>query len=177
MSKSIDRLIKNYTNARKSWEVWCFMSGIDNQLKKDNHEIIKTVNNNTLLFHLRYLALKDLHIELYKVLKQSRGSSDNLFLLLAKRIKSNPKNKEELLVAQTNLENMKLQIKSICDIRDKFYAHLDKDYDSFLKNHISINDIHNIFFEIESAIIKLTSKEKLQSELNLIESRMDFNLK
>lgn len=44
------------------------------------------------------------------------------------------------------------------------------------KTNYLINDIHNIIFEIESAIIKLTSKEKLQSALNLIESRMDFNL-
>ena len=71
---------------------------------------------------------------------------------------------------------MKLQIKNICDIRDKFYAHLDKDYNSFLKDNISINDVHNIFFEIESALIKLTSNEKIKSELHLIESRMDFNL-
>jgi hypothetical protein len=175
MGNSVDRLIKNLCNARKSWETWCFMSGFDNQLKQSNREINKMADNNPLLFHLRYLALKDLHIELYKVLKQSKWNGDNLFYLLEKRIKSNPKNKEELLIAQNNLENMKLQIKSICDVRDKFYAHLDKDYDSFLKNNISLNDIHNIFFEVESAIVILASKEKLQTELNNIQSRMDFS--
>jgi hypothetical protein len=113
---------------------------------------------------------------MYKVLKKSKGNRDNIFFLLEKRIKCNPKNKEDLYIALDDLEQMESQIKSLCDIRDKFYAHLDKKYIDYLKNKSLINDLHNIIFSVECAIVALSSKEKLQSELNGIESRMDYSL-
>ena len=69
MSNSVDRLIKNYCNARKSWEVWCYLSGFDNDLKISKKEVRQTVDDNPLFFHLRYLSMKDYYIELYKVVK------------------------------------------------------------------------------------------------------------
>ena len=96
MGDSINRLIKNHCNARKSWEAWCYMSGFDKENRPSDTKTKIKIDSNPLLFHLRFLALKDFHIEMYKVLKKSKGNRDNIFLLLEKRIKSNPKNKEFL---------------------------------------------------------------------------------
>ena len=65
--KTTERLLKNYYNARKSWEGWCYLNNID--LKKKNSSIREYVDQNELLYHCRYLLLKDLHIELYKIIK------------------------------------------------------------------------------------------------------------
>ena len=35
--KETERLLKNYSNARKSWEGWCYLSNID--LKENNSDI------------------------------------------------------------------------------------------------------------------------------------------
>ena len=96
MGSKIERLLKNYSNARKSWEAWCFMSGLNNELKQEFRATKLQVENSPLLSHLRYLALKDYHIELYKVLKKSPSNKDNIFNLLEKRVLSNPKNKLEV---------------------------------------------------------------------------------
>ncbi len=132
MSNSIDRLLKNYINARKSWEMWCFMSGFNKNLKREFREVKLKVDNSPLLYNLRFLAMKDYHIELYKVLKNSKNNGDNIFLLLQNRIKSNPKNKAELEIALQELNEENSIITSTCDIRDKFYAHLDKNYEKIL---------------------------------------------
>ena len=132
MIKSIDRLLKNYLNARKSWESWCFMSGLNNDLELKSNLVSKKVDNNPLLFHLRYLAMKDYHIELYKVLKNSSSNKDNIYILLEKRIKSNPKNLSDLEIVYKKLKDEELVVKDLCDIRDKFYAHLDNNFEKFL---------------------------------------------
>ncbi len=176
MDNSIERLIKNHCNARKSWEAWCYLSGIDNDLYQTNTDTKKKVDNNPLLFHLRYLALKDFHIEFYKVLKESKRNKDSIFLILEKKISTNPKNNIALIEAIKSIKSLQSQINKICDIRDKFYAHLDKDYSDFLEDGIMVKDIHNLFYEVETAITLITSIDILQANLNLIESRMDFNL-
>lgn len=176
MSKSIDRLIKNYTNARKSWEVWCFMSGLNNELKQEFRATKLQVENSPLLSHLRYLAMKDYHIELYKILKESSKNKDNIFILIEKRIRSNPKNKADVELALTELKNSNDIVGDICNVRDKFYAHLDKDYLKYISKKSYVKDTHNIFVLIEKAIIVLTSIERLNSELNKIESREDYAL-
>lgn len=176
MSKSIDRLIKNYINARKSWEAWCFMSGLNNMLIQDDRETSLKIDNEPLFFHLRYLAMKDYHIELYKVLKENHNNKDNVFLLLSKKVRSNPKNKADVEFSLTELKNSNEIIESICNIRDKFYAHLDKDYHNYASKKSYPTDIHNIFVLIEKAIITLTSTERIQLELSTINSREDFKL-
>jgi hypothetical protein len=60
-NSSLFRLLKNYSNARKNWESWCFMSGLNNELKQVDRETKQKVDNNPLLFHLRFLAMKDYH--------------------------------------------------------------------------------------------------------------------
>lgn len=176
MSKSIDRLIKNYSNARKSWEAWCFMSGLNDGVKQVNRETKNLVDNNPLFFHLRFLAMKDYHIELYKVLKESPNNKDNIFLLLSKRIRSNPKNKSEVETAIKELIAESTIIADHCNIRDKFYAHLDKNYEDFTSKKSYVTDTGNLFYLVEKAIIALTSDERLKDELAKIESRNDYFL-
>ena len=80
MTSAIKRLLKNYSNARQSWESWCYM--INYNCKERDSTIPKYIDTNELLFHLRYLAMKDFHIELYKILKQTKNNQDNIFTLL-----------------------------------------------------------------------------------------------
>ena len=175
MSNSIDRLIKNYCNARKSWEAWCFMSGLNNDLKQEFRASKLKVDNSPLLSHLRYLAMKDYHIELYKVLKNTTNNKDNIFTLLEKKIRSNQKNKLEEEKALQEL-NAKLPIiNDHCNIRDKFYAHLDKKYEDYISIKGYVVDTGNLFFLVEKAIIVLTSDKRLKMELAKIESRDDYN--
>jgi hypothetical protein len=176
MSKSVDRLLKNYSNARKSWEAWCFMSGFDNEMRPVNRENNQKINDNLLFFYLRYLAMKDYHIELYKVLKKSKRNNDNIFYLLEKRIKSNSKNKEDVASALNELNGFSTTIQDICDIRDKFYAHLDKDYQDFTSKKSYPVEIQKLLAIIEKAIISLTSLERLNEELGRIDSREDYSL-
>ena len=176
LKNSIDRLIKNYCNARKSWEAWCYLSGFDNDLKISKKEVRQTVDENPLFFHLRYLSMKDYYIELYKVVKETPNNKDNIFNLLQKRIKSNPKNIDEIKTALNGLNNIKVTITDICNIRDKFYAHLDKDFKKYTATKINILSTNQIFEKIEKGIISLTSMEVLIKHLNNIESREDYDL-
>ena len=176
MNSSVDRLIKNYLNARKSFEAWCFMSGLDNHLNLINREVREKVDKNPLLFHLRFLAMKDFSIELYKILKNSQRNEDNIYDLLEKRIKSNPKNLSELEIVHKKLRDEEVVIKDLCDIRDKFYAHLDKNFEKYLSTRSNIVDIQNLFSIIEEIIILLTSYEELMLNLKSIESREDYFL-
>lgn len=99
--KETERLLKNYSNARKSWEGWCYLSNID--LKENNSDIKVFVDNNELLYHCRYLLLKDLHIELYKIIKDKESTSrDNIFKLLRN------KNNEQAKLLLESLDNFKL---------------------------------------------------------------------
>lgn len=176
MSKSIDRLIKNYTNARKSWEVWCFMSGLNNELKQEFRATKLKVDNSPLLRYFRYLAMKDYHIELYKVLKNTPNNKDNVYILLKKRIRSNPKNKSALEIAHQLLNNEMAIVKDHCDIRDKFYAHLDRDYERYMSKKSYLIDTSNLFHIVEMVIIALTSEEELKKELAKIDSRNDYRI-
>lgn len=174
--KSIDRLLKNYLNARKSWEAWCFMSGLNNDLELKGNSVRNKIDNNPLLFHLRFLAMKDYHIELYKVLKNSQSNKDNIYTLLERRIKSNPKNLSDLEIVYKKLKDEELVVKDLCDIRDKFYAHLDKNFEKYLTQKNKLENTQYLFSIIEEIIILLTSYEELILNLNEIESRDDLFL-
>ena len=152
MNKSIDRLIRNYCNARKSWEVWCYLSGLDNEFKTSKKEVQQIVDDNPLFFHLRYLSMKDYYIELYKVIKESSFNADNIFNLLQKRIKSNPKNIDEVKKALNGLSEIKETIVGFCNIRDKFYAHLDKDFEKYINKGKSLKETNQLFFAIEKGM-------------------------
>ena len=176
MSKSIDRLFKNYSNARKSWETWCYLTGLNNECKQEFGATKLRVDNSPLLSHLRYLAMKDYHIELYKVLKNTPNNKDNIYTLLEKRLRSNPKNKTEVEKALQAMNSEKAIVTDLCDIRDKFYAHLDKDYEKYTSKKQYVLDTCKLFYIIEMGLIALTSEEELKKELAKIDSRYDYVL-
>jgi hypothetical protein len=175
-NSSLSQLLKNYSNARKSWEVWCYMSGLSNECKQEFRATKLQVDNSTLLSHLRSLAMKDYHIELYKVLKNTLNNKDNIFTLLEKRVRSNPKNKLEVEKALQVLNAEMKIINDHCHIRDKFYAHLDKDYEKFTSKKTYVADTGNLFHIVEMGIIALTSEEQLKKELEKIDSRDDYRI-
>lgn len=152
------------------------MSGLNNELKQVDRKTKQKVDNEPLLFHLRFLAMKDYHIELYKVLKETPNNKDNIFLLLSKKIRSNPRNKADVELAITELKNSNEIVEDICNVRDKFYAHLDKDYLKYTSKKSYVKDTHNLFVAVEKAIIALTSLEQLMAELDKIDSREDYSL-
>jgi hypothetical protein len=164
---SISRLLKNYLNARKSWEGYCYLNNID--LKHNNATIRKYVDGNKLLFHCRYLLLKDLHIELYKIIKDSRKTEDNIFKLL----RENDSSEANDLI--DNLNEFKSKLISITDIRDKFYAHLDKNYVEYLDS-FKIEDYYKTFELIENAILTLGYETELKELLKDIPSRDEFEI-
>ena len=174
MTPEIERLLKNYSNARQSWEVWCFM--VNFNCDKTDRSNIEYIDKNAMLFHLRYLALKDFHIEAYKILKQSRSNKDNIFKLLEEKAKSNPSKKGKVAICLKELESHKETIDKLCNIRDKYYAHLDDDYKDYLKKGTTLPKILNCFVAIEKSIITITSKTILKSYIAKIQSRNDMNL-
>lgn len=163
-----DRLLKNYFNARKSWEGWCFLNNLELKIKKP--EIRKYVDENELLEYVRYLLSKDLHIELYKIIKDSNTSFDNIFKLL--RNNNTPEAKLHLI----KLKEFEHELKSLTDPRDKFYAHLDADYKKFLKR-FKVDIYWRVFELIEQAIIILGKEKELLALLKTIPSRDNFELK
>ena len=174
MTKPLDRLIFNYAHARRSWESWCFL--VDHDVKIERPEILEYVNDDNLLSHLRYLALKDFHIEITKIIKESKNNSDNIFKFLKElTVDTNPKSSE----AKECLEQLNLCtsiIKSIVDWRDKYYAHLDPNFEQHIKS-IPLVDINKCFIAIENSIMALTSRDTLLSQLDKIPSRDEFQLK
>lgn len=162
-----ERLLKNYSNARKSWEGWCYLNNID--LEIGNHKIIKYTSENELLKHTRYLLCKDFHIELSKILKETWTTADNIFKFLKEA------NTTVSKVALSKLEEIEETILVITNARDKFYAHLDEDYIDFLGN-FKASDYHQTFYLIEQAIIVLGKENELKEILAEIPSRNDFVL-
>ena len=170
----IDRLTLSYSNARRSWETWTFLNNID--LKTPNDKIRQYVDNNELLKHLRFLSFKDFYIELSKILKDTRNSKDNIFRLL-REIPDNDSRKQNADNRLVDLTEHIEFINSLLNIRDKYFAHIDKDYKDYFKDKGTINDIYYLFQCVEQAIIAVTSIEYLNSHLDKIPSRDDFTLK
>lgn len=174
MTTPFERLVFNYANARRSWECWCFM--VNHQIKVDRHEIHAYINNDSLLFHFRYLALKDFHIEITKIIKESWSCKDNVFKLLKSLTNEGNPKKDEAAICLIQLNECKAIMKSIIDARDKYFAHLDPNFKEYLKDLI-IMDVNHCFAAIENSIMTLTSKEILLSQLDKIPSRDEFQLK
>ncbi len=162
-----ERLLKNYSNARKSWEGWCYLNNVD--LESNNHKISLYASENELLLHTRYLLCKDYHIELSKILKETWSTGDNIFKFLRESDAERAKD------ALDQLEAFAEVIKSITDARDKFYAHLDEDYANFLGG-FKVNDYEQTFYRIEQAIMALGKESELREILAEIPSRNDFVL-
>lgn len=180
MQDRIERLFLNYSNARKSWEAWHFMNDIlfDTTTMRHNYEesIKKKVDENALLSHFRYLTWKDYQIEIYKIVKDSSNTEDNIFLLLKELLRTRPDLKDSIEKHLEELENLKPDIKKITDLRDKFYAHLDKNYMNYAGGNTGMEPYQNIFVAVEQAIITLTSLPEFQNVLDRIPSRHEFYL-
>ena len=50
------------------------------------------IRNDNFLSHYLYLSFKDFYIEIYKVIKESKNSEDNIFYMLKKLILTNNDN-------------------------------------------------------------------------------------
>lgn len=145
MNNPIDRLIFNYAHARRSWECWCYM--VDYQTKVQRHEIHNYINNNDLLKHLRYLALKDFHIEITKVIKESRNNGDNIFKFLKALTNHENIKKNAALKCLEQLYECEEIMKIMIGARDKYFAHLDPDFNNYLKT-FSIMNVNECFIAI-----------------------------
>jgi len=174
MEENLQRLLKSYSNARRSWESWCFMVNID--VKTVRFDIARHIKNDKFLSHYLYLSLKDYYIEMYKILKVSKNNKDNIFRLLNSFIETNPEKNGQAKSSIEELNKIQPTIKKMCDIRDKFYAHLDKDYKDYIYKGIAVGEDTQCFIVVETAIIALTSRETLQSFLDEIPSRDEFKL-
>ncbi len=174
MEQNLKRLLKNYSNARRSWEVWCYMLNIE--VETVRFDIARYIKNDNFLSHFLYLSMKDFYIEMYKIIKESKHNEDNVFHLLNTLIKTNPEKSEQAKLNLNELKKIEPIIKTMCDIRDKYYAHLDKDYENYIYRGFKIGDDKKCFYAIEQALITLSSKEMLQSYLDAIPSRNEFRL-
>ena len=174
MEESIQRLLKNYTNARRSWESWCFMVNLN--VKIVRFDMAQYIKNDNFLSHYLHLSLKDYYIEMYKILKESKNNIDNIFLLLKTFIENNPEKNVPAKLSLEELNRIRPIIENMCDIRDKLYAHLDKDYKNYLYERRAVSEDIECFIAVENAIIALTSQETLQSFLDEIPSRDEFKL-
>lgn len=168
MKTTSERLLRTYANARKSWEAWCFMNNLHTETNQS--EIRKQIDNNVLLFHLRFLTLKDMHIELYKIIKESGNNESNIVSIL----RNNRKDECELRLKE--FHGLTGEIDSIVKARNKFYAHLDKNYSNYLNEFSGIEQYYKVFEWIEKSIISIGLKSELNEILKTIPSRNEFEL-
>ena len=124
--------------------------------------IKKVVDENALLNYLRYLAFKDYHIEIYKIIKKSKSTKGNIFEVLELYSAERPDLINEIKVHLTALLKLQIDMKNIIDRRDKIFAHLDKDYLDY-GGQGALEPFENVFKVIENVIVFLTSQAELQS--------------
>jgi len=149
---------------------------INHNLKIPKLETAKHIRDNKLLSHLCYLAIKDFHFEFYKILKESEHNTDCIFTHLKKLMKSNHLKKKEAELNLAELEKNKIIITQLCNQRDKFFAHLDKDFESNRYSTSTDSDINKVFTAVEKSIVTLTSMETLLTYLDEVPSRDEFKL-
>lgn len=119
--------------------------------------------------------MKDYYIESYKVLKDSKKNPDNIFLQLRELSDKNPEQKITVEIHLNELAKHNEIIKRICNLRDKFYAHLDKEYEKHT-DAVPVDKILRCFEAIEKAIATLTSDEILHQHLANIPSRNNLSI-
>lgn len=169
MNSSVGRLLKNYSNTKQSWEAWCYM--VNYNCKVRNFSVVRYIDGHELLFYLRFLSLKDFHIEAYKVLKKAKKGEDDIFRLLEKTGEINPKKSKMVESILIDLNKHSATIEMICNTRDKFYAHLDKDYKSYIYPKFELVKIEECLHLVEKAITVITSVKTLNAVLANVPSR------
>lgn len=174
METTINMLMMNYLSARQSWECWCFT--VTSDRNNYNSSPKKVFDDNPLLNELRRIALKDVAIELYKIIGNSDSNKDNVFKVLKKfkiaRPDLNSQIEEVLGQFATNSE----KIERITTLRNKYFAHRDANYAIYENKQIPVSDIDDIFIMIENALILVTSKETVEQKLILITSRSEYKI-
>jgi hypothetical protein len=172
MLDKIERLLKNYSNANYSREAWKFMfSSGDFNIHTGIYDYEtskrKQVDENPLLTHLRFLAYKDFHIEIYKIIKKSKRNKDNIFNILEEFVVIRPDLKKDIENTLAELENIKEDIDRITNIRDKFYAHLDPDHLDY-GGQGTLNHHEKVLFIISKAVTIITSEKEHQALLDKV---------
>jgi hypothetical protein len=164
MEEKIKRLILNYINTKRSWDAWWYMSwtgpmdestGLSN-LKSSPKAI---VDQNDLLTYSRYLAWKDFHIEISKIVTYSKHK-DDIYSLLRKFSDNNPQRKQEVNKNINDLDSLKNVIENIIKRRNNVYAHLGPDHKLY-GGLGAVDPYEKLFETLERAIETLTSKEEL----------------
>ena len=174
MKESIDRLMLNYLSARQSWECWCFTITSDPYNYETSSR--KVFDDNPLLNELRRITLKDVVIELYKIIGESRFNEDNVFTVLKNFKSIRPDlniNIEEILA---EYESNSEKIERIKAIRNKYFAHRDANFALYENKQMPLSDFDDIFIMIENTLILLTSKETVEQKLILLTSRNEYKI-
>ena len=119
--------------------------------------------------------MKDYYIEFAKVLKDSNNNHDNLFILLRELALSKPEVKSKVDYHLNDLSTHEEIFTRICNLRDKFYAHLDKDYEKHI-DAVPVGNLLKSFEAIEKALITLSSEEILNQYLTDVISRNEMKI-
>lgn len=161
-----------FTNIRKDWEILMYLS------HRNRREIKNYVDDNPLLFHWRYLTFKDIFIEIDKMISHRSKGKDKPKTLQGKIIDTisnsdlSEKNKLEL---RKRLSKRLETIKQITSVRDKYYAHLDKDFKGYLGG-IRMNDLRKLIFVVQGILVRVYGKRDIEEILKEIPSSDDYDL-
>jgi hypothetical protein len=167
-----ERLIRTYSNIRRNYEIILYLSS------SNNRELNRFVDKNELLSHWRYLTFKDLDIEIVKAIsvRMARGKSnydfDGLLIYILINSELSYVSKKKLYIKMLVLKEA---IKTIKSTRDKFYAHIDPEYEIFLGNQ-SLSDLEKIVFLIQDVMCKVFGNKEMIAILSSIPSSKDYTL-
>lgn len=145
--------------------------------KRTNTELSRLVNNDELLSHWRYLTFKDLHIEIIKaitVVKPREKQEYEFGGLIMDTLNNSSLSETNKFKLHKKMVVLKDAIRAIKNTRDKFYAHLDSDYESYLGNQ-NIKDIEKIVFLIQDIMCKVFGNKEVIEILNTIPSSNDYS--
>lgn len=164
-------LEKCFENARRNLGILTYL------FPKHNREFKKAVDGDPLLFHWRYLSLKDFYIETVKMAYYviPRGKTKKEFRgLLADAIKESTWSKTEKTRQEIKILRLDPKIQSMKLTRDKYYAHLDTDHEWFLKNDVSLPDMQKIIFVIQGIMVKLYGRKFVEDIVKKIPVNYDL---
>lgn len=168
-----ERLLLTYSNVRNNYEICNYLNRKENKI---------VVDNDPLLFRLRYLAFKDLLVEIDKIIayriKDKRAKIRHyevLGLIVDEVVNSKLKDSQKIKL-QVRLDKQFELIKTTTSIRDKCYAHLDESYKFYLKSGVDWRKLKKLIYFIEQTLIELYSEKEINQILNQIHSEEDYDL-
>ncbi len=169
MDNTKERLIRTYINIRRNYEIILYLT------KRNNKAIRLLVNSDELLSHWRYLTYKDLQIELDKALSFRKSKKGNYVFsgLVIDIFNSSDLSNKKRERLKNKILIFKEAITEVRNTRDKFYAHIDTDFKSYLGNQ-SIGDIEKIIFLIQDIMCKVFGNKKVTEILETIPSSNDY---